>query len=76
MAGTPLGVGGFLGRRAFWRPLLGRVEPKDDSPSDSGRAGERHTSMSGRLLFAAAEVTCYMGSLSLNFAWTVKRCPS
>lgn len=63
MAGTPLGVGGFLGRRAFWRPLLGRVDPKDGSPSDSGTAGERHTSMSGRLLLAAtAEVTWQMDS--------------
>ena len=61
----PLGVGGFLGRRAFWRPLLGRVDPKDGSPSGGVRAGERHTSMSGRLRFAAAGATWHVGSPTL-----------
>lgn len=54
----PLGVGGFLGRRAFCRPLLGSADPKDGGPSCNGNAGDRHTSMSGTPFFAAAEAPC------------------
>jgi len=63
--GMPLGVGGFLGRRAFWRPSLGRVDPKGGGPSGSGKAGERHMSMSGTLLFAAADFTWRRSCLAL-----------
>ena len=54
LAGSgPLGVGGFLGRLAFWKPLFCWAAPKLGSSSTSGRAGDRHMSISGTLSFPA-----------------------
>ena len=58
----PLGVGGLLGRLAFWKPLFCWAAPKLGSSSASGRAGDRHMSISGTLSFPALPARCSMHS--------------
>lgn len=67
----PLGVGGLLGRRAFWKPLFCWAAPKLGSSSASGRAGDRHIPISGTLSFPLLLTRCSMHSQCIKPANSV-----